>query len=247
MSAPLQSQTIAFLGASGGCGLAALKLAIAAGHTCIALCRTPSKLEAVFPNRPANLIVRQGNAHDAEAVAACLTVPADAARLVDAVCFSIGGRFSTKTFSIDDPDVCKKGIASVLQALDTLRRTGAQGSPLVAAISSTGISDHGRDVPLPFAPLYRYGLAVPHADKKVLEQRLIESSERWVVVRPSFMVDGGKPDRKIRVGVEDPSKGVEKKEVGYTISREDVGRWMYENLFAVDSTQYNGKAVSITW
>ncbi|KAK7420324.1 hypothetical protein QQZ08_010457 [Neonectria magnoliae] len=247
MSATLQSQTIAFIGGSGGCGLSALKHAVAGGHTCIALCRTPAKLEAVFPDRPANLVIRQGNAHDADAVAACLTRPADAGRLVDAVSFTIGGLFDPKRLTIDDPDVCKKGIASLLQALRALRLAGAQGSPLIAAISTTGVSNHGRDVPLAFLPFYHYGLAVPHADKKVLEERLVECPERWVAVRPSLLVDGAKPDRKIRVGVEDPHKGVEKKEVGYTISREDVGRWMYQNLLAADCAQYNGKAVSLTW
>ncbi|KAF7538903.1 hypothetical protein G7Z17_g12533 [Cylindrodendrum hubeiense] len=166
---------------------------------------------------------------------------------VDSVSFTIGGLFDPKKFTIDDPDVCKKGIATLLQALNNLRRAGAEGSPLLAVISTTGISKHSRDVPLAFLPFYHYGLSVPHADKKVMEERLLESAERWVAVRPSFLVDGGKPDRKIRVGVEDLNKGVEKKEVGYTISREDVGRWMYENLLAGENPQYSGKAVSITW
>lgn len=247
MSATLTNQTIAFLGGSGGCGLASLKLAVAAGHTCIALCRTPSKVEALFPNCPANLHIRQGNAHDADSVAACLTHPADPSRLVDSISFTIGGLFNPKNFTIDDPDVCKKGIATLLEALDKLRLAGAQGNPLLAVISTTGISKHARDVPLAFLPFYHYGLSVPHADKKVMEERLVESPERWVAVRPSFLVDGSKPDRKIRVGVEDLHKGVEKKEVGYTISREDVGRWMYENLLTAENPQYNGKAVSITW
>ncbi|KAH7140836.1 hypothetical protein EDB81DRAFT_798965 [Dactylonectria macrodidyma] len=247
MSATLNNRTIAFLGGSGGCGLSTLKLAVAAGHTCIALARTPAKFEALFPNKPANLHIRQGNAHDADSVAACLTHPSDPARLVDSVSFTIGGLFDPWKFTIDDPDVCKKGIATLLTALNNLRSAGAVGSPLLAVISTTGISKHGRDVPLAFFPFYHYGLAVPHADKQVMEERLLASPERWVAVRPSFLVDGGKPERKIRVGVEDLTSGIEKKEVGYTISREDVGRWMYENLLVAENPQYQGKAVSITW
>ncbi|KAH6892350.1 hypothetical protein B0T10DRAFT_528160 [Thelonectria olida] len=239
--------TIAYLGASGGCGLGSLKLAVADGHTCIALCRNPAKLEALFPDKPANLLIKPGNAHDPDAVAACLVNPADPSRLVDKISFTIGGLFDPKKFTIDDPDVCKKGIASLLSALDALRAQGSQGRPLLAVISTTGVSKHGRDVPLAFVPFYHYGLSVPHADKKVMEEKLQASSERYVAVRPSFLTDGAKPDRKIRVGVEDPDAGIEKKEVGYAISRDDVGRWMYQNLLNAENPQYERKAVGITW
>lgn len=247
MSTPTTPKTIAYLGASGGCGLGSLKLALADGHTCVALCRNPAKLEALFPSNPPNLILKPGNAHDPDAVAACLVSPTDPTRLVDKVSFTIGGAFDATKFTIDDPDVCKKGIASLLQALATLREKGVSGKPLLAVISTTGVSKHGRDVPLAWVPFYHYGLSVPHADKKVMEERLQASDERYVAVRPSFLTDGAKPDRKVRVGVEDPEKGVEKKEVGYGISREDVGRWMYENLLNDENPQWDRKAVSITW
>lgn len=247
MSTTSSPKTIAYLGASGGCGLSSLKLAVADGHTCIALCRNPAKLEAVFPNKPANLLIKQGNAHDPTSVAAVLVNPADPTRLVDKISFTIGGLFDPKKFTIDDPDVCKKGIASLLQALADLRQAGALGQPLLAVISTTGVSKHARDVPLAFVPFYQLGLSVPHADKKVMEERLAASAERYIAVRPSFLTDGAKPDRKIRVGVEDPEKGVERKEVGYAISREDVGRWMYENLLNAENPQYERKAIGITW
>ncbi|KAL3956051.1 hypothetical protein ACCO45_008897 [Purpureocillium lilacinum] len=226
----MSTKTIAFLGATGGCGLSALRRAVAAGHTCIALCRTPSKLAAQFPDRPANLILREGNAHDVAAVAACLSHPADPARLVDAVNFSIGGPVNMAKLTMDDPDVCKKGIAALLDAIAAVRaeeRGGTTWRPLVAVVSTTGISQHGRDV---------------------AEQRLFDSGERFVIVRPSLLVDGEKPDRAIRVHVEGP-QGIERKEVGYFISRDDVGRWMFENLLqkAGGGCEYEGKAVGLTW
>ncbi|KAK2605893.1 hypothetical protein QQS21_003733 [Conoideocrella luteorostrata] len=241
------SKAIAFLGATGGCGLSALKRSVAAGHTCIALCRTPSKMDAHFPNKPANLILKQGNAHDAVAVGELLLHPSDRTRMVDAVNFSIGGNVSA-TLTMDDPDVCKKGIAALLDAINTLRSNGVSGRPLIAMVSTTGISEHARDVPLLLVPMYHIMLKAPHADKKVAEQSLRDSSERFVLVRPSLLQDGEKPDREIRVHVES-GKGVEKKEVGYFISREDVGRWMYENLLenAGEQSQYEGKAVGLTW
>ncbi|KJZ72079.1 hypothetical protein HIM_08534 [Hirsutella minnesotensis 3608] len=249
MSSPASQKTIAFFGATGGCGLSALRRAVAAGYTCIALCRTPAKLEAVFPERPANLVLREGNAHDTKAVAGCLTHPADQGRLVDAVCFSIGGVLNMSSMTMSDPDVCKKGIAALLEALADLRATwGAAGHPLLAVVSTTGISEHGRDVPMAMWPFYKFALHAPHEDKKVAEQKLWACAERYVIVRPSLLVDGEKPDRKIRLHVEGP-RGIEKKELGYTISREDVGRWIFENLLSkADSPlEHEGKAVGLTW
>ncbi|KAK5994411.1 Reductase pytE [Cladobotryum mycophilum] len=240
---------LAFFGASGGCGLFALKKAVAAGYTCIALCRTPEKMDKHFPEKPANLIVKPGNAHSIPDVAACLTNPNDPSKIIDAAYFTIGGAFNAKNFSIDDPDVCKKGIAVLYDALAGLRSEGATGRPLIAVGSTTGISKHKRDVPLMFLPMYNIMLKQPHADKKVMEEYIIAHDERYVLVRPSFLTDGEKPDRKIRVAVEDPNKGVERLENGYFISREDVGRWVFENLLLSGGApnQYENKAVGITW
>ncbi|KAM0430967.1 hypothetical protein ACHAPT_005601 [Fusarium lateritium] len=240
------SKTIAFFGATAGCGLSALKLAIENNHTCIALCRSPDKLSTLFPSNPANLVAIKGNAHDADAVASSLINPSDPSRLVDIVCFTIGSVFSFTKLTTEDPHVCEKGMDALFKALSTLRQQGKSGSPLLAVISTTGISKFQRDVPIAFIPMYK-ALHVPHADKKVMEERLQAGAERWVAVRPSLLVDGAVPGRKIRVGVEDPVKGVEVKEFGYTISREDVGRWMYENLIAGEAGKYEGKAVGLTW
>ena len=160
--------TIAFIGASGGCGLAALQRAVAAGHTCVALCRKPAKMDAHFPSRPPNLVVLAGNAHDADAVAACLVRPDDGSRLVDAVHVSVGGQLDLKTRTLDDPDVCKKATECVLSALATLRdqhRSQGEGQgedqaqaphrPLLTVISTTGVSRFGRDVPLAMLPMYK--------------------------------------------------------------------------------------------
>lgn len=240
--------TLAFIGASGGCGLAALKRAVAANHTCIALCRKPEKMDAHFPDKPANLHVLPGNAHDVAAVSSILVCPDDSSRLVDAIHVSVGGVLDMKTWKIDDPDVCKKATDTMLEALKTLREKGCAGKPLYTVISTTGISKFGRDVPLAMLPMYKWMLHQPHADKEVMEQKLKESGERVVMVRPSFLKDEASPDTKIRVGVEDPEKGVEVKEIGYFISRDDVGRWVYENLLVEpEKCQYEGKAVSISW
>lgn len=242
------AKTITFIGASTGCGNHALAAALAAGHTCIALCRVPSKLDSLSTSYPNTLIVKSGNAHDVPSVAACLVHDG---RLVDAINTSIGSTMDTKTFKFIDPDVCKKGMATLLEALRSVRETQAlKGRPLISIVSTNGIADTGRDFPLLLYPVYHYMLATPHADKKVMEAAVQESGERFVLVRPSLLMDGDCPEKTIRVGVEDvQSTKIEKKEVGYSISRGAVGRWIYENVLARadDKLAYEGKAVSITW
>ncbi|RYP89316.1 hypothetical protein DL769_000071 [Monosporascus sp. CRB-8-3] len=273
-------KTIAFFGATGGCGLSALRLSLAAGHTCIALCRTPSKLTNRFSSAQyPNITVVQGNAHDADAVARCLVVPSGPSdqtnpgtHLVDTIVFSVGGAFIWSRLTLDDPHVCERGIAAVLEAIGTVRaraspstgpspspgpRQGVTGwRPTIVAVSTTGISRAGRDIPLLMVPLYRGVLSVPHADKRALEDRLVARGSSggdcgydYVVVRPSLLSDGAKPERDIRVGVEDLRAEVhESREIGNAISREDVGRWIFEELVEGGRRRrYHGKAVSITW
>ncbi|KAI1339388.1 hypothetical protein F5Y15DRAFT_416253 [Xylariaceae sp. FL0016] len=246
-------KTIAFLGASGGCGLAALTASLAAGYRCIALCRTPAKLTGRFPEAEVpNLAVVSGNAHDAAAVARCLVVPGDGGRewVVDAVCFTIGSVFRFARLATDDPHVCEAGMRALLEALAAVRKRGDVGAAAAAvkivAVSTNGISRAGWDFPLVMVPFYRFILRVPHEDKKKMEQMLVESGEQYTVVRPSILVDGAS-QKPIRVGIEDWERGREKEEIGYTISREDTGRWIFENLLRDSRPEYGGKMLSITW
>ncbi|PHH73700.1 hypothetical protein CDD82_5320 [Ophiocordyceps australis] len=252
-----QQLGIVFLGATGGCGLSALRRALDQGHECIALCRQAERLVQHFctdqedgdeSRVPDNLIIRQGDAHDWAAVASCLQRPSNG-QLVDAVCSSIGSTVSPWTLGMRQRDVCLLGIEALVQAIKRQRdRAGARSwRPLVVMVSTTGISAHGRDVPLALVPLYRLVLHAPHRDKRAAEAQAQQSGERLVVVRPSLLVDG-RDERAVRVHVEGAA-GVERREIGYTISRQAVGGWMYGNLLskAVDGSEYEGKAVGLTW
>ena len=242
----MPSSKVAFLGASTGVGLSALSHCLAAGYECIALCRDPSKLTAIFPlDRTPSLKIIKGNAHSLDHVTRCLV--AQDGTLVDAILTTIGGRpvLSKLTITIDDPQVCRKGAATLIQALSQLQRGGVQGSPHILACSTTGISSFGRDVPLAMVPLYHFMLKIPFADKRSMEDRLVESGYLFTVIRPSLLVDG-ETDREIRVGVEDPKTGRESSAIGYTLSREDAGRWIFENLIAAHG-MYANKIVMITY
>ncbi|KAI1211608.1 NAD(P)-binding protein [Annulohypoxylon truncatum] len=241
----MTQKKIAFLGASTGVGLATLKTCLAAGHQCIALCRNPAKLGAHFDldNTP-NLVVVQGNAHDIAAVSRCLKASETA--LVDVVVSTIGGAFVLSKMTLDDPHVCEKGMSVLLSALSRLRKEGVTGRPHVIACSTTGMSRFGRDTPLPVVPFYGVVLKVPHADKRAMEDALAASGEDFIVVRASLLTDG-ETDREVRVGIEDPVKGVESKAIGYTISREDAGKWVARNLVLRREERYCNKTVTITY
>lgn len=86
-----------------------------------------------------------------------------------------------------------------------------------------------------------------HADKARME-RVIEEEEDGsvlggaVVVRPSALTDGvalGK--ESVRVG----RKG--EPAVGYTVSREDVGLWIFEEVIVGGESGWMGEKVSLTY
>ncbi|KAI1636301.1 hypothetical protein F4809DRAFT_394308 [Biscogniauxia mediterranea] len=298
-----RKKTFAFLGASTGCGLAALTRALAEGHTCVALCRRPARLTDRFHPAPppGNLTVLQGDAHDPAAVRRCLLLllagassssslegegegeegkgERRAAAVVDAVFTSIGSvPVPSRLFALADPHVCERGAEVLLGVLrDIATSTSASASasasgggggnggkkaPLVVAVSSAGVSRFGRDFPLLAAPVYKSLLRGPHADKRAMEQRIAaEDGLRYVIVRPSWLVDGDEEkekekEKEVRVGVEDWEKGVLRRELGWTISREAVGRWVWERVLRgvgdvggkeEEEEEFEGKIVSLTW
>jgi nucleoside-diphosphate-sugar epimerase len=240
-------RSVAFIGASTGIGLAALKHTLAAGIQCNALCRTPSKLTAIFPPQTTpNLKIIQGNAHDVAAVSKCLQRGDDGTAMVDVVVSTIGGKIVMPKMTFDDPEVCRKGATTLLEAITALRRGGAAGGPHIIVCSTTGISRFGRDTPLAIVPVYHVLGKVPHADKVVMEDRVVASEEPYTIVRASFLTNG-ESTKPIRVGIEDPRKGRESKAIGYSISREDAGKWIAENLVLKRDAKYTNKIASITY
>lgn len=79
-----------------------------------------------------------------------------------------------------------------------------------------------------------------------MEDRLRGSGEDYSILRPSHLTDG-ESTKVIRVGIEDAVTGTESKAIGYTISREDAGRWTAENLFSGRNPKFVNKIVSITY
>lgn len=95
-------------------------------------------------------------------------------------------------------------------------------------------------------PLYSVLLEVPHEDKKIMEDKLTDSGEDFTILRASLLVEG-EMETGIRVGVEDPKTGRESEAIGYTISREDAGKWIAQNLLLKREARYEKKIVTITY
>ncbi|KAK4227784.1 hypothetical protein QBC38DRAFT_476986 [Podospora fimiseda] len=234
----MSSKTILVLGATGGVAFSALRRSLAAGHTCIALCRNPSTLSSKFPDSkpPSNLHIIEGNAHSIPDLTRCLSLQGSTP--VTHIISSIGSWPSLSSgFSLTDPQVCEKGMTSLLAAIAAVRSSSDNlkaWNPRIVAVSSTGLSSVKRDIPLLYVPLYHVLLKQAHKDKKKMEDLLIGSGEEdWTIIRASLYVDGkeGAKEKVIRAGKEDPvKKVVEREALGYTISREDVGRWIFEQL-----------------
>ena len=144
-----------------------------------------------------------------------------------------------------DGTICQDVTKNILQALRELK---FEKKAYLAAISTTGISEGAEDVPFLLRPLYHWLLAIPHSDKRVVDQLIVEAAREgktisgYTVVRPSLLVNGkAKGMEKIRVGSEkEPA-------IGYTIRRDDVGLWMFEELIKGDGMKWNGVKPSITY
>ncbi|KAF2795972.1 NAD(P)-binding protein [Melanomma pulvis-pyrius CBS 109.77] len=237
------TKTVLFLGASTGVGLSALKHTLSAGHRCIALCRVPSKLTAIFPpGANPNIKIIQGNAHDLTAVSKSLL--AESGNLVDEIVSTIGGAFNSK-MAMDQPDICGKGMKVLLEALAQLRSDGVIGNPHIVVCGTTGMSRFGRDVPLPMVPVYSLLLKGPIKDKKVMEALLIDSGESYTIVHASHLTTG-ETSKEVRVGIDDPKTGREVTAIGYAISREDAGKWIAHHLVLQLDGKYVNKIVGVT-
>lgn len=249
------TQTIAFLGATGGCAGTCLIAALKEGCSCRALARTPSKLttslstQGLSESLLANLEIIQGNAKDVNSIKSLLQTPTG---IVDTIVFGVGAapklRLHIMPVTLDDIEVCRTAMATLLSALDDLK---AVTKPRLLVISTTGITNGPRDVPLLYVPLYHWFLRIPHVDKRVMEelvcaQRQKSAAERTVgeftIVRPTLLMDGnGVGVAKVRYGLESSPA------LGWTIDRKDVGNWLFEKgVKPAGLGEFKDQAVSLT-
>lgn len=251
----ISNTSIAFFGATGGCAAACLAHCLEAGYTCTALVRTPSKLLSLLAthNIPpstiaSHLTITTGDVKN----------PTDVTRtILPTTTIIISGIGSSPTWklpslypTIRDPTVCADGMQTILSVLRA-RNPATSQPPFVIALSTTGISKYGRDMPWLMVPLYHWLLRVPHQDKQRMEDLLIAAAERgdggvgeYAVVRSSLLTDGGETGR-VRSAVEEGR--VASGAVGYKISRWDVGAFVFGELVEkYEGPSGKGRIFSIT-
>ncbi|KAK9312313.1 hypothetical protein V1522DRAFT_283188 [Lipomyces starkeyi] len=259
--------TIAIFGATGGCANASLVHSLLAGYDVRALARTPSKLTSQLLAQgltqrilDQHLTILQGDATNVDDVKRTLV---SNGKLVSFIISGLGGKpvlqkSLRRPVTLDNPGICSSSTEVLLNALRAAydeKPSTAAIKPLLAYVSTTGITNGPEDVPFGFRFLYHVLLAVPHEDKREMERTLTshmaqpEESERLlrgiVGVRASLLTGGidykaGKGWRTLRVGTE------ERPAVGYTIPRSDVGEWIFEELVKNDGGEWVGKIATLT-
>ncbi|KZF23325.1 hypothetical protein L228DRAFT_237903 [Xylona heveae TC161] len=257
--------TIAVFGATGGCVGETLRLSLTQGYKSRALVRSSSKLQKLLLAKgvgqkviDTNLSIIEGNVKDVNAVRETLQANDG---IVDVIISGVGGipKFTPNPLrpTLDDPHICEDAMNKILEAISTiLTKNPSLRKPLLAAISTTGTTDFRRDVPVLMLPLYHWLLPIPHADKRAMEDAMVKASSGdnaplggFVVVRASLLTDGAsKGTQQIRVGWELPDGSGEGPAIGYTISRSDVGGWLFEKLVATEHRdEWAGKLVTLTY
>jgi len=264
MPSSTNSQFIAFFGATGGCTNACLVHTLNAGYHVTALARTPSKLIDMLHAQGVNqtvidtqLTIVKGDIADLPAIKSVLTnntYGTSEIKVASQILSGVGGtpklnKSFKKPVTIDNPEICAQTTKNIVQALNEIQ---ASNKPSITVISTTGVSDVREDVPFGFRFMYHVILADPHKDKKVMERIITENSstERGVfkgaiIIRPSLLagdqdVKTGKGWKKLKVGVE------EKPAVGYTVGRQDVGEWIFEQVIKTGGESHFGQRITLT-
>ncbi|VUC37298.1 unnamed protein product [Clonostachys rosea] len=258
----------AFIGAGGATLIHVLRWTLLAGHHAAALVRDPLKFKKALSSQgvseeilQSQLTITKGSSRDLEAVLELLRSDPE---LIFSGITSLP-KFSYNPFrpvGMVDSTITGDSASAVIDALRQLKSTNSiTNAPLFVPISSTG---HGsqRDQPLLLIPLYLWLLPVPQADTAVLEkvtrQAAVEADSPlggYIMLRPPLLTHGPmKGTDSIRVGWiwEDPiCKTSDEKEVGikvgYTISRQDLAKWMFDELIQGDARRWKGKCVNITY
>ncbi|KAJ6265059.1 hypothetical protein Dda_1214 [Drechslerella dactyloides] len=267
MSQP--SKTVAFFGATGGCAVTTLEHSLRAGYRCSVLVRSSEKLKGLLPTTvpTTNLRIVQGDGLNPDDVRATLVDPSTNA-VVDTIIYGLGMRPTTNnplTFKFPTPTLCEDTTRLIMDTIADLKPTRP---PFALFISTTGIKNTN-DVPLLFQPFYHWALKTPHLDKGIMEDLVIEAAikgvlRNYMIVRPSLLTDGEATYGNIRVGHEESTKDSVKGEltlaeggcgwtivdgpaIGYTISRKDVGAFVFEEGVRNGGEKFKGQKVRLTY
>jgi len=233
---------------------------------------------------PARLRIVEGDAlTDREKVVETITLPkgGGSGRFVDVILSGIGAYPHAKLLppflALDNPTLCHDAMAMVLSILQASTDSNTTGptttkKPLIIAISSTGLyrggNDDPRDLHLPMLALYKCLLSGIHKDKIAMEDVLTSAAAKpgvcdFIIARAAMFTNSAAESKPLRAGyaqrVTGSGEGVRWGDLsgpafGYTVSREDVGRWIWEEVASgrngwsndgVFIAEWKGKKVSL--
>jgi hypothetical protein len=257
---------ISFFGATGGCANACLAHTLNAGYKASALARTPAKLTTQLLAQgldqatiDRNLTIIQGDATNVEDVKRTLCPESNNGTLVSTIISGVGGAPKLRLsllhpFTLDNPEICTRAAETLISAVRELQVSKPQSQPLVAMISTTGISSGPEDVPFLLRFLYHHLLAIPHVDKRQMERAVISAMDTedasarpfrgFVILRPTLLtgdqsIKSGKGWQSLKVGTEkEPA-------LGYTVQRADVGEWIFQEVIKNDGGNWINEMVSL--
>jgi hypothetical protein len=234
-------------------------LSAAAELTIIPVARTPEKLTKVLEKEgithsqiSSQLTIVTGDIRSQSDVAKVL-FPDDSNIPVDIVVSGIGAYPEIKWWggiSSKDPNLCEEAILVILSVLSS--RSQGPKKPFVVTIGTTGISKLGRDNPWLMVPLYKGLLGEAHRDKEKMENAVVKAFEEqridgYTLVHASALTTGKLWGHE-HVRSEIEGKQWSGKAIGYTISRKDVGNWIFMDVIkGFESVKGKGRIARITY
>jgi len=237
-------QIIAFFGATGGCANSCLAYSLQNGYTCSALARNPEKLKSMLQEQgitddiiAQKLTIVKGNIQETDSINEVITGNGTHSP-ASVIISGIGGaptlQYSlTAPITLDNPNICTEFTKNLLSAMYKLKKSDGFNKMLLAVVSTTGITKGPDDLPFGYHILYQYFLKVAHADKAGMEDLLHgagikEIFSRVVIIRPTLLTGShliGKENGYCKLKVGTDSNPI----AGYSISRADVGEWIFQN------------------
>jgi hypothetical protein len=214
------------------------------------------------------LKIYQGDVKNLADVARVLVNPNDESLLVDVILSGVGSyptfQWSImRPFPLRDPTICQTAVEVIYAAISNLSsaqerpitNTSTGGKPLLVVISTAGCGRR-RGIPLSIYLPYHYLLGSPLADKIEMEKVVITGKGKYVrdfvVMRPPFLTNGeARGEGSLRVGWEwglDGGDGSVKEpgpQIGYTVSRKDIGSWVFEKVIVQGA--WDGKCIYLTY
>jgi putative NADH-flavin reductase len=200
-------QRVLIIGASGGIGIEAVRLALAGGHRVRALARNAERIRIDDPA----LETRSADAADPEAVRSALEE-------VDAVIHVIGVAPSLRRM-FTPIDVFSKTTAVLVSEM---ARAGVRR---LVAVTGFGAGDSRKALSCPERIPHRLFLGTAYADKDRQEAIIRESDLDWLIVRPTILTNGpGRGRYKVLVSPETWRNGL--------IARRDVADFLVREATA---------------